>query len=279
MEEWRTITAPGQLSSWSPEMAERTAAPSGWALRTIGTFDESFSREVPFAVALYEVYQEALPRAKFTVTADAAWAQAGANTALSPGVMPYVSLGAGYRPNVSLEGIGLRPGNAPGTNFPTIDNNPGFPFAERVYDVGYDPDLSYAAVLGGLINQGGPTFNSSGYFRAFGPWERARGAIFYPSVFDTMCPGDGSGCVQASVRTRGSTNIFDHFLAFIGGARSSYWDPPGLKTDDQALELSGPAWMVDTTVLSNATENVAVVMHPLGDGTGEWTQTVAMDEP
>ena len=52
-----------------------------------------------------------------------------------------------------------------------------------------------------------------------------------------------------------------------------------LKTDDQALELSGPAWMVDTTVLSNATENVAIVMHPLGDGTGEWTQTVAMDEP
>ena len=45
------------------------------------------------------------------------------------------------------------------------------PFASLLYDVGFDPDLSFAAAMGGLINQGGPTFNSTGYFSALGPWE------------------------------------------------------------------------------------------------------------
>jgi hypothetical protein len=48
---------------------------------------------------------------------------------------------------------------------------------------GFDPDLSFAAALGGLINQGGRTFNSTGYFSALGPWELAAGAVLFPSVF------------------------------------------------------------------------------------------------
>ena len=44
-------------------------------------------------------------------------------------------------------------------------------------------DSSFTALFGAMINKPW-RFNSSGSFRAFGPWEQARGASFFPSVFD-----------------------------------------------------------------------------------------------
>lgn len=165
------------------------------------------------------------------VTAEAARAQHSGGGG-EAAVLPYISLGAGYRPNTTTlrptaatagggGGGGGRGGDtASGTGppaFPTVGNGADFPFSSVSYDVGFDPDLSYAvrtpcqagniesriaarentsecrnfevilkkmmrwccavlrcalrcavlhcavlqAMLGGLINQGGRTFNST----------------------------------------------------------------------------------------------------------------------
>ena len=86
--------------------------------------------------------------------------------------------------------------------------------------------------MGGLINQGGRVFNSTGYFSALGPWELADGAVFFPSVFETSCAGrtadaGAGGCVGKSQRLQGSTNLFDdHFLSYVGGAHGNYTTAP-----------------------------------------------------
>jgi hypothetical protein len=64
-----------------------------------------------------------------------------------------------------------------------------------------------------------------------GPWELASGAVFFPSVFETSCAGrtadrGAGGCVRASTRLEGSTNLFDHFLAFVSGAHAEYATAP-----------------------------------------------------
>jgi hypothetical protein len=72
---------------------------------------------------------------------------------------------------------------------------------------GYDP--SFTALFGAMINKPA-RFNSSGQFRAFGPWEQARGASFFPSVFDARS--------APSLRTAGSTIALDHFVAYVKAA-------------------------------------------------------------
>ena len=45
----------------------------------------------------------------------------------------------------------------------------------------FDADeLSHSTLLGAEINQ--RNFNSSGAWKAFGPWEQSRGASFFPGV-------------------------------------------------------------------------------------------------
>ena len=232
-EDWLTVTAPGTAgASWS-SAAPGFRAPQGW-VSYLGhaTFDESFAQEIPFSTSLYEVHQQALSLEKFSVTAEAARAQHGGGSGGTSGasVIPYLSLGAAYRPNTTLQPT---PGGAPSTapTFPMPGNSADFPFASVVYDVGHDPDLSYAALMGGLINQGGRVFNSTGYFSALGPWELADGAVFFPSVFETSCAGrtadaGAGGCVGKSQRLQGSTNLFDHFLSYVGGAHGNYTTAP-----------------------------------------------------
>ena len=41
-------------------------------------------------------------------------------------------------------------------------------------------ELSHSTLLGAEINQ--RNFNSSGAWKAFGPWEQSRGASFFPGV-------------------------------------------------------------------------------------------------
>jgi hypothetical protein len=55
--------------------------------------------------------------------------------------------------------------------------------------------------------------------------------VFFPSVFETSCAGrtadrGAGGCVRASTRLEGSTNLFDHFLAFVSGAHAEYATAP-----------------------------------------------------
>ena len=148
-------------------------------------------------------------------------------------MLPYLSLGAGYRPNTSFTAA-YSAGGAflnRSVGFPIKSNGADFPFAAVCYDVGFDPDLSFSAAMGAQINQGGRTFNSTGYFSAQGPWELAAGAIFFPSVFEDSCASDSTnagagGCVQPSARLPGSTNIFDHFLSYVSGAHGDYTAAP-----------------------------------------------------
>ena len=249
-EDWLTVTCPGKVTAWQSDARVPPGtyrAPPGWITGiNHATYDESFAQDIPFAFSAYSVDQPALTRAKFAVTAESARAQhmntstcadrassalpSSATGSQGASVIPYISLGAGFRPNTTMV---LSPGGAtpvPG-GFPEVGNVADFPFARACYDVGHDPDLSHASLLGGLVNQGGPTFNSSGNFRSFGPWELAKGAVFFPSVFETSCkgrtadPGAG-GCVAKSWRLNGSTNIFDHFLSYIAGAHGSYTAAP-----------------------------------------------------
>lgn len=253
-EDWLTVTAPGTVTAWSPNPPRDGMyhAPAGWVTGiNHATFDESFAQEIPFSFSAYAVHQSELTRTKFIVTAESARAQhANGGTAR---VIPYISLGGGYRPNTSISyashHASLAAAGSSGPpeliGFPTVGNGADFPYDRVCYDVGFDPDLSYASMLGGLINQGGVTFNSSGCFAAFGPWELVTGAVFFPSVFETSCagktadPGAG-GCVANSSRLHGSTNLFDHFLSYIAGARGDYTTAPAarMKIDDRSALLA-----------------------------------------
>eukprot|EP01048_Picozoa_sp_COSAG05_P026625 COSAG05_NODE_7364_length_822_cov_0.780083_2_plen_74_part_00 len=71
-------------------------------------------------------------------------------------------------------------------------------------------------LMGAQINQ--PEFNSSGAWQAFGPWEQAQGASFFPSVFDLRTP--------PSKINPGSSVIMDHFVAFVEGATTDLKDGP-----------------------------------------------------
>ena len=54
--------------------------------------------------------------------------------------------------------------------------------------------------------------NQAKYERSnYGPWERAKAAIFYPSVFDVRG-------VDSQLSPGESTNVMDHFVAYVRGA-------------------------------------------------------------
>jgi hypothetical protein len=162
-----TVVGPGKVGpSWQPtSRPHHHSVPPGW-ITGLGhaTFTESFAQEIPFSASLYEIHQLALTRTKFTVTAESARAQHtsvdGSQSDISTRavVIPYLSLGAAYRPNTTFStsngGLSAVP------NFPISTNVADFPFVATCYDVGFDPDLSTSASIGGLINQGGRTFNS-----------------------------------------------------------------------------------------------------------------------
>lgn len=235
-EDWVTVTGPGTVGpTWKGE-GPGYHAPPGWVSGAgHGTFDESFAQEIPFSTSLYEIHQLELTRTKFTVVAESARAQRGGGSGSSSGatVIPYLSLGAGFHPNTSFTDAYSVGGTFLNrtVGFPIKNNGADFPFAAVCYDVGFDPDLSFSAAMGAQINQGGRTFNSTGYFSAQGPWELAGGAIFFPSVFEDSCASDSAnhgagGCVQSSTRLPGSTNIFDHFLAYVSGAHGDYTTAP-----------------------------------------------------
>ena len=71
-------------------------------------------------------------------------------------------------------------------------------------------DRSLSMLLGAQINL--PQFNSTGAWHAFGPWERARGAILFPSPFDPRA--------VASKFHAGSSAFMDHLVAYVEGGTS-----------------------------------------------------------
>ena len=73
---------------------------------------------------------------------------------------------------------------------------------------GYAYDLAFSTLLGAQINN--PRFNSSGEYKAFGPWEQANGAAFFPGVFSLLS--------APSPVTPGSSIVMDHFVAYVQGA-------------------------------------------------------------
>ena len=64
-------------------------------------------------------------------------------------------------------------------NFPhTVDVY--FDMAGNAGGSGYSYDVAFSMLLGAQINS--PRFGSTGEFKAFGPWEQANGAAFYPGT-------------------------------------------------------------------------------------------------
>ena len=81
-----------------------------------------------------------------------------------------------YRPNCPLSFIPL--------NFPhTVDVY--FDMAGNGGGSGYSYDVAFSMLLGAQINS--PRFGSTGEFKAFGPWEQANGAAFYPGTYVLHC--------------------------------------------------------------------------------------------
>jgi hypothetical protein len=68
----------------------------GWCTEKHGTYTESFSKDVPVTLSMYEVYEPEFTRQKFIYAAMNAAALNGTGT-----VMPYVALGAGSRPSLA----------------------------------------------------------------------------------------------------------------------------------------------------------------------------------
>ena len=97
---------------------------------------------------------------------------------------------------------------------------PGFfsmPFVfDGTFDDGHVYDLSHSMLLGAQINQ--PQFNSTGAWQAFGPWEQAHGATFFPGVFDLRA--------RPSAMTPGSSVIMDHFVSYVKGATAELDEGP-----------------------------------------------------
>ena len=118
------------------------------------------------------------------------------------------SLGAAYMRNTSLwPDINAQAKEAlrgPGFfDMPFLFNSSGYDFA-------------HSMILGAQINQ--PKFNSSGAWQAFGPWEQAHGATFYPGVFDLRA--------QPSKIHPGSSVVMDHFVSYVQGATAVLKEGP-----------------------------------------------------
>ena len=114
-----------------------------------------------------------------------------------------VSLGTSYHRNTSLQ---------PNLNNGGHDRD--HPFFDVYFDMagnaggtGYAYDLAFSTLLGAQINS--PRFNSTGEYRAFGPWEQANGAAFYPGVFSLVS--------APSPVNVGSSIVMDHFVAYVQG--------------------------------------------------------------
>lgn len=206
---WQTLSAPGVWTPWNG--ADHAAA--GWLISGIGTYDESFASEVPFCTSLYELDQPAFTRQKYAVTAASAAAQRA-----GPGVVPFISLGAGYRSNATLV---LNSAGVPVANhWPDLANIADQPFADVVFDVGNDYAITHSMLLGAELNNN--AFNGSGRKLAFANWGQASAAVFFPSPFETSCGTGAGGCVAASARMPGSTKLFDHFVAYVVGAAQHF---------------------------------------------------------
>ena len=99
--EWRPGTDPTNCAQANAAAAGSAAAaaglpiPKGWCVRTAYTFDERYSPEVPFSISLYELPEPQLTRDMFTFTS----ALAEARGLKGGAVVPYISLGGGYRRN------------------------------------------------------------------------------------------------------------------------------------------------------------------------------------
>ena len=134
--DWTTVTAPGKVGPSWQDPGNNYHAPQGWVSGAgHGTFTESFAQEIPFSTSLYEIHQSALSRTKFTVVAESARAQHGGGSGASSGatVIPYLSLGAGFRPNTTLVLGGGGDGGGPLLSpiFPEVGNGERKPFNTR----------------------------------------------------------------------------------------------------------------------------------------------------
>ena len=211
--EWRPDTptaacvAANTAAAGSKSALAALDLPSGWCVRTAYTFKEHYSKSVPFSVSLYELPEPQLTRDMFTYTAK----MAGAHGVAGSAVVPYISLGMGYRRNSS--------------NFASPDQ-----FVQ--FDNDYRYDLAYSALLGAEMSQ--PKFEKS----SFGPWELATHGVFFTSPFD-----EGSWGNWASAFTPGSTNTMDHFVAFVKGGA-------GLEVPSQRHEETVPQKMDDDEVVT-----------------------------
>ena len=185
--------------------------PQGWDMELHASFNESFVKDHPFTVSLYNTGDIVLSREEVQQTAT--------NAAMIPGgtheVLPFIALGASYHKNASNPDIDYQGDHK--------QSSPGTPFFQATFDFsglldgGYD--RSNSMVMGAQVNL--PMFNSStsrsvwtsgndtGPWSYFGPWEKVRGAVFFPGVLEYRS--------APSPWTAGSSVILDHFVSYVKG--------------------------------------------------------------
>jgi hypothetical protein len=170
--------------------------PVGWCARASYTYLERFGPAVPLSPSLYMVSEPEFTRDNYRWTAAAAKGRYGS----AGKVVPYISLGMGYRRNSS-----------------DFDD----PFSYEFFDNDYRYDEAYSALLGAQMNR------PHRQLPAYGPWDAARAAVFFPGPFDEQTWGHFPSDVRP-----GSTNSMDHFIAYCSGAAGSR-----LKLDDLDVRL------------------------------------------
>jgi hypothetical protein len=163
--------------------------PAGWCVApAYYTHREAFidsDRSSAYSPVLYSVPEPSMTRELFATSAALARAR---GLPRGGAVIPYIGLGFGLRRNVSVTGTGY------GGSVTHYENN-------FRYDEGYD------ALLGAQMNK-------REYERSpFGEWQQAVAAVLFPSPFDEPKYGN-----FPSRHTAGSTNSFDHFVAYVRGA-------------------------------------------------------------
>ena len=132
-----------------------------------------------FATSLYSVPEIGQTRQQYRLTV-----QNAAEHNVSS-VTPWIALGSGYRRGITNTSLGSN-------------------YWDSAWDYGYE----YSWILGAEINQ--PFYAKNPV--KFAPWNFAKRAVFYPSVFEQAMT------VPVATPHGNSTLIFLHFLAYVRGA-------------------------------------------------------------
>jgi hypothetical protein len=195
----------------------KTGTSEAWAPWSVYTLDEQGDS---FATSLYSVPEIGQTRQQYRLTVQNAVAHNVSS------VTPWIALGSGYRRGITNTSLGSN-------------------YWDSAWDYGYE----YSWILGAEINQ--PFYAKNPV--KFAPWDYAKRAVFYPSVFEQAMT------VPVVTPHGNSTLIFLHFLAYVRGAAGvpelPQWRPvppqfegarSPLKSDDSDTHIEYFGWYHDT---------------------------------